>query len=413
MPDELSIGHEYRLRVINNCTSTKNLYSLIDKLLAELGYETNNLPKLHQLALASSIAPTDYARQHSMLSIHRFADHDGSKRWHGSSTTFTYSRQRGMIPQRSGGYCCIKCIENDLKKHPFSWYRRNHHITGVDWCSTHSVPLCRVDSNAPFEQLPHVWLAEDQLLQPKPCVPTLPEDGFLHRYVKLSVQQLGRQSPFDIQKIRSLLAKQAKQSNLRVIEEGVRPLISDRLVELAPKEWLEASIPEFSTKKSKKFFYHIDSLAISRPRAGTGDGYLMAIAALYNSVEDALADLSSLDKAENVITSTARKVNRSPKFWDGDIWDEYLMAKGIHSEMANRLGLERSYLGDRMFDLGLPSLHKVKNSAVWRAFLQFSRGKSLEDSCSAEQVDPAELELLLRHCSTRVYRAIQKIQQNS
>jgi len=77
--------------------------------------------------------------------------------------------------------------------------------------------------------------------------------------------------------------------------------------------------------------------------------------------------------------------------------------------MANRLGIERGHLGERMSDLGLPSLRNIDKSPVWRAFERFMEGEDFAKSCAIEKIDQAELETQLRNCSARVYKAIQKI----
>ena len=85
------------------------------------------------------------------------------------------------------------------------------------------------------------------------------------------------------------------------------------------------------------------------------------------------------------------------------------LSKGIYAEMANGLCIERTHLSIRMSELGLPSLHNIDKSAVWRAFERFMDGESFAESCAIEKIEHAELEALLRNCSTRVDKAIKKI----
>ena len=158
MLDELSIGHEGRLAWVNNCQSPEELYSLISRTLGQQGHEIATLPKLHQLALVSKYDPKEYARRHSMLAVRRVAAKCGLDMPHDAANSYAFSKRLGMLPQRSGAYCCIKCVEEDLNNtnHAFSWYRRKHHLVGVDWCSIHSCALSRIDSLVPFTKLPHI-----------------------------------------------------------------------------------------------------------------------------------------------------------------------------------------------------------------------------------------------------------------
>jgi len=293
MQDELSIGHENRFAWVNNCRSSKEVTSLISGTLAEQGYEASAFPKLHQLALVSNKAPIDYVHQHSMLAVLRVAAKRGLDTPHGADNAHAFVRRLEMRTQRSGAYCCIECIKEDLQDRSFSWYRRKHHLVGVDWCLIHGCSLSKIDSPDPFSKLPHIWLSEDKLVAVNACEPNLPEEGFLRRYVEIATKLLDRERPFQVENITRCLAKRAKHHNLRIGRSGQRPLISDRLFEMAPIDWLTQHLPGCSTKIPMVYFNRIDSLALSKNQPGVGDAYSMAIAVLYESVDEALFDLSS------------------------------------------------------------------------------------------------------------------------
>jgi hypothetical protein len=141
---------------------------------------------------------------------------------------------------------------------------------------------------------------------------------------------------------------------------------------------------------------------------GVGNAYAMAISVLYESADEAFLDLSLADDIDAEVENEKVK-KRGNQFWNGDIWQHYLNSKGIYSEMANYLCMDRNYLSERMNSLGLPSLHGINKSLVWRAFERFMNGESAAESCAKEGVEQAELETLLRNCSVRVKTAIKKI----
>lgn len=409
MLDELSIGHENRLAWVNNCGSIKELTYNICRSLIDQGNEILTLPRLHQLALVSNCDAIEYARQHSMLAVLRIAAKKGSDLPHGTVETHTFSRRFGMLPQRSGAYCCIECINEDIKKEQFSWYRRQHHLTGVDWCPVHGCVLSVVKAQEPFSQSPHIWLSEDNLKKVDACEPSLPEEGFLHRYIQIACKLLERNRPFQVENIASLLASRAKKYDLRIGMIGQRSLISDRLLDIAPIEWLRRHLPEFDTKITKVFFHRIDSLALYNRCAGAGDAYIMAIAALYESVDEAINDLALVDK--NVVNKQKQNRRRGVQFWEGEIWPEYLQANGIYSEIASNLSITRQHLSERLNDLGLPSLRDIDNSPVWRTFERFMSGESFSISCTKEKINQDEFEKQLRICSGRVYKAMKWVRQ--
>jgi hypothetical protein len=59
--------------------------------------------------------------------------------------------------------------------------------------------------------------------------------------------------------------------------------------------------------------------------------------------------------------------------------------------------------------LGLPSLHDVVTSSVWRAYLRFEGGESLLSACEAEGVDVGAVEPLIRLSCARVATAAKDI----
>lgn len=298
MLDESSGSHNARLAWINGRTLGDEIATLIRKTLTERGCNTAGLPYLYQLALVSNMDPMNYARNHSMLAAFLVAVKRGSEIPHGSVNAHKYARQFGMLTKRLGPYCCIKCIKEDIHTWSISWYHRKHHLIGVDWCHVHGDTLHQIDASFPLDHPPHIWLSEKRLVPVQACAAHLPEAGFLHRYVKIASALLDRTRPFNVEDISLSLAQRAKQHNLRVGKAGRGPLISDRLIELAPAEWLQEHLSEIGQKVPGMNFPCIDGLALSSRPAGLGSAYTMAIATLYDTAEDAMLDLSSADTAD-------------------------------------------------------------------------------------------------------------------
>lgn len=411
MPDELSLSHEARIAWANGTRSLAELTALIRTTLAGQGCATEGLPRLHQLALVSKKTPTEYIRSHSMIATVRVAAKRGADLPHCAPSAHEYARQHGMRTQRSGAYCCTKCIQEDCQATSFSWYRRKHHLIGVDWCHVHGDTLHQVDDPRPFLQPPHIWVSEGKLVPIQACAPTLPEEGFLSRYVNIACALLDRPRPYCVEIIGPRLSQRAMESNLRVGPKGRRPLISDRLFELAPADWLKEHLRGSDQKVPLVTFRRIDFVARSKSTASPGYAYAMAAATLYHTADAAMLDLSLAAEAD--ATSEPKRLNRrGDKFWEGEIWQYYLASNGVHSQIASGLGMEPTYLAERLTALGLPSLFArgPDELGAWRAFERFSNGESLAAACAHEGVEGGELEELLRKCSIRVFRAIQKIQ---
>lgn len=409
MPNELCLAHEGRLVWINGCVSPKEATILICSTLAERGFDPVGLPRLHRLALVSDMSPCDYARQHSMLPAIRVAAKPGEDKQHGAADALGYARTLGMLTQRRGAHCCIKCIEEDLQRHRRSWFRRTHHLIGVDWCPVHDCVLSRVDAPEPFSRVPHRWLAEDKLIPVDACQNQLPADGFLRRYVEIATALLERDRPAHAETVNVRLAQRAKTLGLRISKTGQRPLISDRLIELAPAQWLRQHLSNSDLKTPLAYFQRIDALVAMKTCVGAGEAYAMAMAALYDSSEAALLDFTRADTGNTNAIQKVKQAKRGTKFWHGEIWPHYLESHGRPKLMAESLGIDPKLLGQMLSDLGLPSLHGLDHSATWRAFMRFCDGQTLSDSCALEQAESVELEKLLRKCSARPYAAVKKI----
>jgi hypothetical protein len=86
--------------------SEHDLIRLIKAAVVERGLNPEGMPRLNQLALISDMDGRDYARKHSMLASFRVAAKAGEDKLHGAETSAAYSKRLGMLPQRSGAYCC-------------------------------------------------------------------------------------------------------------------------------------------------------------------------------------------------------------------------------------------------------------------------------------------------------------------
>lgn len=53
---------------------------------------------------------------------------------------------------------CITCVHDDTSSTGICWWRREHHIPGIDICVHHSEPLWRVDDGRAEEKLPNHYL---------------------------------------------------------------------------------------------------------------------------------------------------------------------------------------------------------------------------------------------------------------
>ena len=408
--DELALSHETRRMILTGCSSRQAHLRLLKQELGDKISAEQNSPRLALLALASGMAPEDYACSHSMLAVQRVAARNGLLHEHGSPMSASFTSRLGMLPQRAGAYMCHTCVDEMLAgPRKVSWYIRSHHLVGVDWCATHGTVLDRVDARRPFDQLPHHWREAGKTKPVDASHDDVPTSAFLARYISLLQHLLSRRRPVSCQALNRLIANRAKTLGLRTSNKGQRPLLSDRLFELADHRWLCRHIPGAIGKRRGEFFGRIDMIATSYSVAASGDAYAMALTAAFDDVSEAIEAVQGADcpEARSTPSFDAPVVKRmSPQFWHGDIWPLYLQHEGSARKIAAALNMDRTYLGSKLAEIGLPSLHQSKESGLWRSFLRFRNGSTLTDACIAEGVAIAALEQLLRTCSARVAHAV-------
>ncbi len=195
MLDELAAAHEGRRMVLVGCSSRSEH---LKRMRAEVSAESaEEIPRLHLLAMVSGMNASAYALAHSMLASQRVASLKGQDFVHGTPESAAFSKRWGMQAQRAGAYVCNHCIDEDLSRHPFSWFRRSHHLIGVDWCPEHGSVLHKVNASRPFDALPHNWRDENKTSPVSAFQASIPSDGFYRRYVDIALGLLSRERPVE------------------------------------------------------------------------------------------------------------------------------------------------------------------------------------------------------------------------
>jgi len=312
-----------------------------------------------------------------------------------------------MAP-REGGFVCQKCLEKDLKQFGFSWFKRSHHLIGVDWCVEHGDPLWQVPGPDPFSALPHVWKARGLLRRLEACAPSLDEtDPFLQRFVAISAFLLTHARPIPVARLHRPIRKRATELGLRRALIGKQPPLSDLVRDLAPSEWVQAHVPGLHEKPDSLYMSRIDDQLLSVTPA-SGDSYVLAMAALFPSAEEAieavLVSRQDLPRAE-----TSNRQIRGVQFWHGEVWQHYTRHRGDHREMAEDIGLPVSYVTQRLLTLGLPDLKEIGSSPLGAALNAFSSGESLEQACTSHSVDEQDLQALLRVACARLAKVVEQM----
>jgi len=413
MDDELAIGHEGRIAWINAVADQRAFDRLMTASSTQIGSATVDRPsRLSQLAAHAEMSPTDYARKHSMLPAFRVAAKHGEDLAHGDVQGESFNRRLGMLTQKKGAYICQVCVAEDLKKRHLSWYRRAHHLVGVDWCPIHQVTLFRIAAANPWAAFPHHWI-EDGEIESVSRLDLVDRDmAFLGRYEQIATALLDRSLPLDIRVLGHLIAKRAQDLGLRKSLNGQRSTISDHIWMNTPNAWLKSHFSQFEKKEKASYITKIDNALISRTVPAQGNVYPLALASLFDSSDEALEYLDSCVPA-GIVERVKTPMRRTTAFWNGEFWEIYVKHGGLAVRIAESLGMDRTYLIEKMCALGMPSLHNVGAFKAWRALIRLHNGEGFRRSCEIENADEKELEDLLRVVNPKVVALASRILGNA
>ncbi len=196
MPDELAIGHGNRLAILNGQGKISNLIPILHGKFQQHGVDIPGFSTLDLLANAVGMSTPAYTVEHSMLPVLRVTAQPGNEFIHGSCEGIRLNRRLGMLIPRKFSCVCSICINEDLEKYGYSYYRRSHHLNGVDWCPKHGEVLKRVNSEKPFTNFPHVWHREKRVEPLATCSHHIDETPELvRRYSEISLTFLKQSKP--------------------------------------------------------------------------------------------------------------------------------------------------------------------------------------------------------------------------
>jgi len=200
----------------------------------------------------------------------------------------------GLLLGIGGARICPECADADFSQHNCSWYRRSHHLPGIDWCRAHRVPLLGVVASAPFNSAPIYWRKQGKVT---PLVSTSPyelnQDAFVSRYMAVLLALLWRDRPLVDEDLNKHLAavndSRAGRNTSTSRSEDVLAYISRR----APIVWLQANFQELFGSIPPVYERNVELVLSGRKQAMSAAHYGLLIAALVDSPDAAAAFVDS------------------------------------------------------------------------------------------------------------------------
>lgn len=414
LPEEFSPGHLGRLMRINCIPSLKTgAYKVLRAATSQPGEERPESP-LHSVAKLLKIDVADYATLHTLMPFHSFA-FQSDKEGHCSQWRQPHFRRFGFSAINPHALFCPDCAKEDEAYWGFSYWRREHQILGMRWCSRHQRPLMYTPGSDAFFRPPSEWLPYAM-----PYMDDLPSDaanGPLARYQQMVALMLEHGAPESLSRMRDHIARQAQENGL-VLSECVlgHRLTSDRIFQTFPRKWLTEVFPRARNKQLGHFCNVFDN-ALKPVRSGMVGAPAMACAlvALFDDPEIAVRticsnqpaparqtdvnDRTSDDHAASCISDqgTFSRVAQPDQFSSRSLAHTFARCRGNLTTIASDLKLdlpEVQWLFAKRRKHIVTFLRKTREATALKTFLA---GSSLAETSLTHNVPLATLEALLRY----------------
>ncbi|MDC8772347.1 TniQ family protein [Roseateles albus] len=228
--------------------------------------------------------------EHTHLPYFRFVNKTfaGSSYDCASTDVASCSRLHTLNTPRGNARLCEKCVLKDLSEEGVSYWRRTHQLHGISHCAEHGHPLLTAECNHALLSPPSQFLDSGETRPIAPSILQAAAGPFIKRFVALSAMTLTMKAPRHPAQLSRSLEIRARHHGIRVSPQGRVSNLSDRIIEMAAGPWLDENFPILKNKRPAEFVSAIDGTCISRHVAHHTVSYLLAMAALWDTTDEAM-----------------------------------------------------------------------------------------------------------------------------
>ena len=401
LPGELGVGYLVRFAKINGYQSKKiALRNLKEKYGISAENITPNTPTL--LSRALNISIQQYIKYHTPLPVLRGVTNFLPNILHGDP------KHQAIINSHAARRVdvfksCDMCTEEDINYHGFIYYRTEHQFPGYDFCSKHKHGLNNADGDY------YVTSDKDIVNQSKNSSPTenYATHEVINRYRSIIDSLATSTAPIPLLKLVLVMQTQARLRNISWSKKTTRKLLSDLVLDLLPKPWVEALIPKFASKVYGKYLGNIDCLLTPQIQAGRTCLYAIILSVLYEDADTALNDINRALTLQEKVISKSIRIDQSLKE-NNRIKNAYISKKGHLKDISKEMGVSSSSARKALAKQALMGLTNIRRN-IKDALLDFEAGIGLIESCIKNNVKLTELDALLRKLSNEQANAIRSI----
>jgi|GEM_PF-6438622 len=405
MPDEFFMGYLGRLTHINGLGNTSNTNKILSAWVKQSHPEANVVPAAYSLPKLLDIDVETFIRQHTFAPITGAIKSKTVQR-NAEVTARQNSNLQGMLITTSkkikkAACFCASCVKEDIDYLGFSFWRRSHQLSGIDWCLKHNVPLREVNEDAPYEIQPANYLMNKRFTEVN--IESHTADPVVLRYAQLIQDALELAVPLDFKVTGQVLFKQSKEFNIRTSAKGNKKTLSDLMIEQLPDYWLSKHFPNLKKERHGTYLSSFDDVLRLNGNGKSCMNTLLAAAVLFKNADEAIFEFT---QHQYKCPPKAK-----PKISDKAIIESYIKFQGNIKRVAAELNQSYDTLYARAATLGLPALTNV-NRATFNAIMSFFRGEDFLTSINKPGVNPEKFESVIRIAGGQLSSTINKFKRS-
>lgn len=397
LPDELANGYQGRFLSLNGLRHDREaLAGVADWVQREIG-SSIDLSPVEVLAWMAGQSSERFVQDHTTLPFRRSVISDASDLPHGSPQRRPLLLKRALCDTRAYACFCSQCVEEDVRFHGHSYWRRSHQLPGIYWCSKHDQALHYVTQENPFSRFPATWLEESCEQFCPEWVSALLSSKYIQRYASICNDLLMSDKPvntFSVQRaLRAVAVTRGIPKPVEVHSQDLYNYVQAK----ADEKWLRRVL----TKDDLHADDGTVSLGLSVP----------SLAAIFAALFD------SADEAVNAILQSEQRFPKrdksSPVFEASVLREAYMAAKGNHVTVAAMLGVTRKCIATQLKPLGLPPIGTQDHGKALAVIALVVRGEvSLEQACRQHALDLDYMRKRIETALTPLTEVLAELQAN-
>lgn len=279
--DELAIGILGRFGRLNGCSSIRETQTAVRKFSAM----ERASPFILVFANAIEIEYLEFSERHSMQPsmrpvIDKLLENGKEKSWLGGA------RKTGMVVPSGRMRWCRQCLDVDRRKMGISYWKRSHHLSGVDWCLKHHCQL----TESPLE-LAISPPGGAALGMTTPDVLSECLAPSITRVAEIMTSWLIDASPISLDAWAKVVRDRCQEMGIRLAEIGRRLTVSDLIKDNFPASWLSRYMPEVLGKSATECIRKVDGACFDKHVVYPALTCAAILAVLFESAESALMQL--------------------------------------------------------------------------------------------------------------------------